>query len=121
MMLMAAYAASVGGIATPVGTPPNLIGIGMIEKLVKVKIPFFQWMLFAVPMHDAHVRVLYVILYCLYKPEVASIEGSREFVQGELQQLGAWSRGEKNALIAFLITVALWVTPGFLAVFFGTS
>jgi solute carrier family 13 (sodium-dependent dicarboxylate transporter), member 2/3/5 len=50
MMLMAAYAASAGGIGTPVGTPPNLIGIAMIEKFAKVKIPFFQWMLFAVPL-----------------------------------------------------------------------
>ena len=50
MMLMAAYASSAGGIGTPVGTPPNLIGIAMIEKFAGVKIPFFQWMLFAVPM-----------------------------------------------------------------------
>jgi solute carrier family 13 (sodium-dependent dicarboxylate transporter), member 2/3/5 len=121
MMLMAAYAASVGGIATPVGTPPNLIGIGMIEKLVRVKIPFFQWMLFAIPIMITLFAVLYFVLYRLYKPEVASIEGSREFVQGELRQLGDWSRGEKNALIAFLVTVVLWVTPGFLAVFFGTA
>ncbi len=42
MMLMAAYAASVGGIGTPVGAPPNLIGIALIEKATGIKIPFFQ-------------------------------------------------------------------------------
>ncbi|MCU0580603.1 MAG: SLC13 family permease, partial [Desulfobacterota bacterium] len=49
MMLMSAYAASAGGIGTPVGTPPNLIGIALIEKFCQVRIPFFQWMSFAVP------------------------------------------------------------------------
>ena len=41
--------ASVGGIGTPVGTPPNLIGIGMLETIVGTDITFFQWMLLGVP------------------------------------------------------------------------
>lgn len=44
LMLMAAFAASIGGLATPVGTPPNLIGIGFLERSLGVKITFFQWM-----------------------------------------------------------------------------
>ncbi len=120
MMLMAAYASSTGGIGTPVGTPPNLIGLAMIEKFAGVKIPFFQWMLFAVPMLLAMYLLLFGMLYALHKPEMPVIAGSREYVRRELARLGPWSRGQKNALAAFLVTVALWVTPGFLAVFWGS-
>ena len=66
MMLMTAYAASAGGIGTPVGTPPNLIGIAMIEKFVGVKIPFFQWMLFAVPLLLILFGILFVITCTIF-------------------------------------------------------
>ncbi len=121
MMLMAAYASSTGGIGTPVGTPPNLIGIAMIEKFAGIKIPFFQWMLFAVPMLFVMYGLLFLLLYFLHKPEMPVLEGSREFVRLELAKLGPWSRGQKNALAAFLVTVCLWVIPGFLAIFLGSS
>lgn len=121
MMLMAAYAASVGGICTPVGTPPNLIGIAMIENYCKVKIPFFQWMLFCIPIAIFLFALLYFLMYYLHKPELARIEGSQEYVQREREKLGKWKAGEKNALIAFFITVALWITPGVLAVLYGTD
>jgi sodium-dependent dicarboxylate transporter 2/3/5 len=121
MMLMAAYASSAGGIGTPVGTPPNLIGLAMIEKFAGVKIPFFQWMLFAVPMLLVMVIVLFLMLYALHRPEMPVIGGSREYVRQELARLGPWSRGQKNALAAFLVTVGLWVIPGFLGVFSGSA
>ena len=127
IMLMAAYAASAGGIGTPVGTPPNLVGMAMIEKLVQtdnnapVKIPFFQWMLFAVPILAALYVVLFVVLYLLHRPELSRIEGGREYVRGELDKLGPWTPGQRNTVAAFVVTVALWVTPGFLSVVFGTG
>ncbi|HSR12029.1 MAG TPA: DASS family sodium-coupled anion symporter [Thermodesulfobacteriota bacterium] len=121
MMLIAAYAASVGGIGTPVGTPPNLIGIAMIEKFVKVKIAFFQWMVIAVPIMILMFIVLFVLMYVLHKPEIRHIEGTHEFVKRERQKLGKWSAGQINALIAFCVAVALWVIPGFIAIIYGTS
>jgi sodium-dependent dicarboxylate transporter 2/3/5 len=121
MMLMAAYASSVGGIGTPVGTPPNLIGLAMIEKFAGIKIPFFRWMLFAVPMLLVMYILLFFLLYLLHKPEMPVIAGSRDYVRQELAKLGPWSRGQKNALAAFLVTVCLWVIPGFLAVFRGSA
>lgn len=121
MMLMAAYASSTGGIGTPVGTPPNLIGLAMIEKFAGVKIPFFQWMLFAVPLLLAMYAMLFLMLYALHKPEMPVIAGSREYVRQELARLGPWSRGQKNSLAAFLVAVVLWVVPGFLAVFRGSA
>ncbi len=121
MMLMAAYASSTGGIGTPVGSPPNLIGIAMIEKFAGIRIPFFKWMQFAVPMLIIMYGLLFLILYFLHKPEMPVMEGSRDFVRQELAKLGRWNRGQKNSLAAFMVTVCLWVIPGFLAVFCGSS
>lgn len=115
LMLMAGYGASTGGIATPVGTPPNLIGIAFIEKALGVRISFFQWMSFALPLCAILMVLLFVLLYLLHKPEIARLEGSREFVQEEREKLGKWTRGQKNAVIAFLVTVTLWIIPGILA------
>ncbi len=121
MMLMAAYAASAGGVATPVGTPPNLIGIAMIEKFCGVKIAFFHWMSFAVPLVLLNFALLYFLMYFLHKPEVARVQGGTEFVAEQRAQLGPWTRGQKNALLCFLITVILWLIPGILAVLYGES
>jgi len=121
IMLMAAYASSTGGIGTPVGTPPNLIGLAMLDKFAGVKIPFFHWMLFAIPLLMIMYAFLFIVMYLLHKPEVSRVKGSREFVRAEAEKLGPWTRGQKNALIAFLTAVALWVLPGFLALFLGTS
>jgi sodium-dependent dicarboxylate transporter 2/3/5 len=116
LMLMAAYGASTGGIGTPVGTPPNLIGIAFIEKTLGVRIAFFQWMSFAVPLCLVLMILLFVLMYFLHKPEIARLEGCKEFVAQEQASLGPWTRGQKNAVFAFLVTVALWIIPGFLAV-----
>ncbi len=121
MMLMAAYAASVGGIGTPVGSPPNLIGIALIEKSVGIKIPFFQWMLISVPMLVVMFGVLATLMYFLHKPEVGRVQGGSEYVKREAAKLGKWTAGQRNALIAFGVAVVLWVIPGFLAVLFGTD
>jgi solute carrier family 13 (sodium-dependent dicarboxylate transporter), member 2/3/5 len=121
LMLMTAYAASTGGIGTPVGTPPNLIGIAMIEKFAHIKISFFQWMQFAVPMLIIMFVVLFFLLYFLNKPEAGKLKYSGDFIKNEIKKLGKITRGEVNSIIAFAITVILWVTPGFLAIFFGNE
>jgi sodium-dependent dicarboxylate transporter 2/3/5 len=121
MMLMAAYAASAGGIGTPVGTPPNLIGIAMIDRFAGVRIPFFQWMLFAIPLLAVMFVLLHLLMHALHKPALARVEGSHEYVKEELRKLGNWTPGQKNVLLAFLITVALWIIPGFLALLYGAN
>jgi sodium-dependent dicarboxylate transporter 2/3/5 len=65
--------------------------------------------------------LLFVLMYWLHKPEVSHVEGSQEYVRKELKELGAWTQGQKNALFAFLLTVVLWIIPGFLAVGYGTD
>lgn len=66
MMLMVAYAASIGGIGTPIGSPPNLIGIGLIRNSTGVDIPFLTWMVLAAPMLLVTGAVLVFLLYRLH-------------------------------------------------------
>jgi sodium-dependent dicarboxylate transporter 2/3/5 len=116
LMLMAAYGSSTGGIATPVGTPPNLIGIAFIEKTIGVRISFFQWMSFALPLCVVLMILLSVLMYVMHKPEISRLEGGTKEVVQEKALLGKWTAGQKNAVFAFGVTVTLWLIPGVLAV-----
>jgi sodium-dependent dicarboxylate transporter 2/3/5 len=114
-MLITSFAASIGGMATPVGTPPNLIGIGMLERLTGVDITFFQWMAIGVPAAVVMFTIVAVQFLLTGARGVSVGAGSTQLVRDELDKLGALSRGQRNVLTAFGITVALWVTPGVLA------
>ncbi len=116
MMLMTAFGASLGGMATPIGTPPNLIGIGMLRNLAGAKISFFQWMLLGVPLSLLLYAALAVWFWAIGARHVELSAGSVRDVRNELQRLGPLSTGQRNVLIAFSLTVALWVLPGVLAV-----
>ena len=70
LMLMLAYGASVGGLLTPVGSPPNLIGRGLIEEATGEKISFLEWVLAALPICALMFVALCAILLTLNKPEV---------------------------------------------------
>ena len=100
-MLMLAYGASVGGLLTPVGSPPNLIGRGLIEEATGERISFFQWMMMALPICLLMFVLLAFILLRLNKPEIKRIDGVAEYVAEEREKLGTMSRAEKNTLIAF--------------------
>lgn len=119
MMLMISYGAGVGGLLTPIGTPPNLIGISFIEEETDTTITFFGWVMTAAPICLSMFALLCIILILLNKPEVRRISGAEEFVNEERRKLGSLSRGEKNTLVAFATAVSLWILPGVIALIFG--
>jgi sodium-dependent dicarboxylate transporter 2/3/5 len=116
MMLTAAFGASIGGMGTPIGTPPNLIGKGMLERIANVPISFFEWMLFGVPL----TILLFGFLVVYFRWRLLgglTIDASRAaYIQDELRKLGPISPGQRNTLIAFGATVALWLFPGMLGI-----
>ncbi|WP_207640206.1 SLC13 family permease [Desulfofundulus thermocisternus] len=119
MLLTIAYTASIGGMATPIGTPPNMITIGLIEKATGVRIVFFQWMMLALPIALLMFLVLWLYFNWRCPSAQKDLKGAASFIAAERKAQGSWKRGEINALIAFLVAVALWVTPGFIALFGG--
>ncbi|UJA20240.1 DASS family sodium-coupled anion symporter [Thermoleophilia bacterium SCSIO 60948] len=119
LMLMLAYGASVGGLLTPVGSPPNLIGRQAIENATGERISFFEWMLSALPVCAVMFVILAVILLLLNRPEVKRLEGVDEYVAEERRKLGSMSQKEKNTLIAFATAVTLWIAPGIVGIIAG--
>jgi sodium-dependent dicarboxylate transporter 2/3/5 len=115
-MLSAAFGSSIGGIGTPVGTPPNLIGIGMLEKIAGVRVTFLQWMLLGVPIVVLLFGYLMLQFYFSSVKGLSIAQGSTELVHRELARLGAMTRGQRNALIAFGTTIVLWIAPGLFAI-----
>ena len=119
LMLMISYGAGVGGLLTPIGTPPNLIGIGFIEEETDATITFFAWVLAALPICLIMFVFLCVILILLNRPEVRRLSGAEDYVNEERSKLGSISSGERNTLIVFAVAVILWMLPGFVALVFG--
>jgi sodium-dependent dicarboxylate transporter 2/3/5 len=117
MLLSVAYAASVGGIMTPVGTPPNLIAIGLLERVGGIRIPFFSWMVMAVPIGLA----LAAVLMTMATRRVGG-GGARGMAAAVGREPPAgWTTGQRNCAIAFGLAVVGWVTPGAIAVFGSTA
>lgn len=119
LMLMIAYGASVGGLTTPIGSPPNLIGIGFIEEQTGTEITFFEWVATALPIVLVMFVALCVILLLLNRPEVGRITGVAEYVAQERSTLGKLSAGERNTLFAFAFAVFFWFFPGFVSLVQG--
>jgi len=121
LLLMLAYGASVGGLLTPVGSPPNLIGRGLIEEATGTRISFAQWMAIAFPVCLAMFIVLAIIMVLLNRPEIRQIEGVEEYVRQHREEQGPMSRAEKNTLVAFGFTVTLWLLPAVVSLVGGTE
>ena len=116
MMLICAFGASIGGIATPIGTPPNLIGIGMLNRIVGADITFFRWMLLGLPIVALLLGFLIVYFYFRSVRGLDLDTTRTDIIADELRRLGPISRGQRNTLIAFGVTVGLWLFPGVLAI-----
>ena len=116
MMLITSFGPSIGGMGTPVGTPPNLIGIGMLEKIVGQQVSFFGWMAIGVPIVVMLFAYLIAQFYFSSVRGFAVAEGSTELVHRELERLGRQTVGQRNVLIAFAITILLWTAPGLMAI-----
>jgi sodium-dependent dicarboxylate transporter 2/3/5 len=116
MMLMTAFGASVGGIGTPIGTPPNLIGVGMLSRIAGIDISFFQWMLLGVPIVVLLFGYLVTYFYFTALRGFTVDAGRADRIHAELRRLGPLSAGQRNVLIAFGSTVALWLLPGVLTI-----
>lgn len=121
LLLACAFASSAGGIGTPVGTPPNLIALGFLEKVGGGSIPFFHWMAVVLPVAGLLGGALYVILRVFFPPPPVSFAALREDLLTQRRALPPLSRGEKNVLFAFGTAVFFWILPGVVALAAGSD
>ena len=115
LMLGIAYAASIGGVATLIGTPPNAILAGIVEQRYGIVIGFAQWMEFAAPL--AVVMLLatwYYLTHIAFRSELRELPGGKAVIREQLAALGPMSRQERWVLGVFALVVAAWLFRGLL-------
>ena len=117
LMLAIAYAASLGGIATIIGTPPNTIMVGMLDKMYGLKISFAQWMLIGVPMSVIMLFTVWLLLTkVLFRTDDLKLLGSRELIAKEVEKLGPMARPEKMVAAVGCMMAFCWITRGFIQI-----
>jgi sodium-dependent dicarboxylate transporter 2/3/5 len=111
LFLAIAYAASVGGLGTPVGTPPNMIFMAQYAKTFGTEPSFLDWMGYGLPCVIIGIPLLYLYLTRLGGKLPAQLPGgSRAMIRDELKALGPMTKDEKAVAIVFGMMVLLWVT-----------
>ncbi len=113
IILSIAYASNIGGIATIIGTPPNVAYVGYIQKKYHYEVDFVNWMLICTPLAIVLLVSLYwVLVRWLFPNRIRSDESTRQLIRNELQLLGPVSPAERRVLIIFIGTALLWITRG---------
>ena len=112
LLLSIAYAASIGGLLTPVGSPPNLITIGLLETATGERIDFVSWMLFAVPLSALAAIAMFALVQWRFPSPAAGADATRRATAANLEP---WTRGQRNCAIAFGMAAVLWLLPGVIA------
>ncbi len=113
LMLGVAQASVIGGIATLVGTPPNIVFKGVVAELFPraPEVTFSQWALLGLPVTVVLLPLVWlVVTYVALPVGLAELPGGREVVAQRLRELGPMRRGEKIVLAVFLCTALAWVT-----------
>lgn len=110
LLLGVAYAASIGGLATLIGTPPNALLAGFMLEAYGVEIGFAQWMIVGVPLVVATLPLTWVVLtQIIYPIQIKEIPGGRDTIEREYRKLGPISTAEKWVATVFTVTAVLWV------------
>ena len=110
LLLGIAYASSIGGMGTIIGTAPNVFLVSYVREHLGVEISFVQWMKFAVPLVVCFVPVAWLVLTrVVYRIDRQEIVGAVDLLQSERARLAPLSVGERRTLIIFLLTAALWL------------
>ena len=111
MLLGIAYAASIGGMGTIIGTAPNVFVVAFLNEHLDREIGFLEWMRFAVPLVIVFVPLAWLVLTRLVYPVRADeIEGAAQLLAAERARLPPLCRGEVLTLLVFLLTAAAWVS-----------
>jgi sodium-dependent dicarboxylate transporter 2/3/5 len=110
LLLCIAYAASIGGIATIIGSPPNGIAVRYISQTFHKEVTFVDWLMIAGPFTLVFLPIAWLLVTrFLFPAHIGEIAGGRQYFETEYRKLGALSRGEKTVLAVFALTALLWI------------
>jgi solute carrier family 13 (sodium-dependent dicarboxylate transporter), member 2/3/5 len=110
LLLCVAYAASIGGIATIIGSPPNGIAVRYIQQTFQKEVSFFDWLMIGGPFTLIFLPIAWLLVTrVLFRSDMGEIAGGRQHFDEEYRKLGALTRGEKVVLAVFSVTALLWI------------
>ncbi|MBX3385570.1 MAG: SLC13/DASS family transporter [Phycisphaeraceae bacterium] len=110
LMLGIAYAATIGGMGTPIGTPPNAILLRYAEERFNLKIGFDEWMIVALPSVLIILPLIWFVLTrAIHRVSARSLPGGRAFARDGLRRIGPLGRGEITVLVVFTLAALAWV------------
>lgn len=116
LVLAIAWSATMGGLGTLLGSPPNAIVAGYAEDELGREIGFLEWMMLGLPLAIIFILIGWVLMTrLLYRFELAEIPGGRQMIDDEIAKLGPLSQGEKMVMAVFGSAAFLWVVPGLLS------
>jgi sodium-dependent dicarboxylate transporter 2/3/5 len=115
LLLGVAYAASIGGIATPIGTPPNLFLVSFLRENLGIEIGFARWMMVGVPLVLLFLPASWWLLMRFFPVRGLRIEGVQGMAREALREMGPLSRGEKATIAAFGTAAVVWIFRPLLA------
>ncbi|WP_432363176.1 SLC13 family permease [Sporosarcina sp. UB5] len=115
LMLGIAYSASLGGIATLIGTPPNTLLAGAINTMYGIELSFAKWMMFGVPLAWSFILITWIYLVKFaYPSKIKTLPGGRGIIDREKKELGRASTEEKIVFAIFVLAAFSWITRTFL-------
>lgn len=111
LMISIAYAASIGGIATLVGTPTNVIFAAMAKDLLGIEVSFVQWMMFGIPTSLLLLVICWLLLtQWMFPLKNQRLPGSKTEIRNQLLLLGRTSWEEKCIMLIFSLVALAWIT-----------
>ncbi len=114
LMLAIAYSASIGGMATLVGSPPNLVFASVVKDLYQMEITFYNWILFGLPVSAALLFLCWKYLTTIaFRFTQKSFPGGKEEIAKQLKALGRISFEEKIVLVVFVLTALAWISRSY--------
>ena len=119
LMLAIAYSASIGGMATKIGTPPNLVLLGTIEEMYGIEVSFFEWFRVGFPISIFLLAICWWYLTQIaFKMKDQSFPGGVKEIMRLLKEMGRMSYEEKVVLVVFVGTALLWIFRSYFQTFF---
>jgi sodium-dependent dicarboxylate transporter 2/3/5 len=110
LMLGIAYAASIGGVGSLIGTPPNVLLAGILEESYGIELSFLGWMAFGVPFVVLFLPLTWLWLTRFAYPlEIRELPGGRRLIREQLEALGTMGDGERKTAAVFALTAAGWM------------
>ncbi|WP_424005512.1 SLC13 family permease (plasmid) [Haloarcula salina] len=112
LLLGTAYAASLGGVGTLIGTPANAIVVSQLDAHLGYTVGFLDWLVVGLPLVAVSLPVAWYLLIRLYPPEATDVAGARDHAEQTLSELGPLSSAGRRTLAVTALTAGLWILGG---------